>query len=402
VADALLARIRAMCVRAKEELSTEPDVRLSVPLPSGPREVTVTRLEFNDMIRPSIRQTSEALRRTISSAGLRPGDLTAVLLAGGSSRIPLVSQLLSAEFGKPVRMTLHPKFTVALGAAAVAARPTSVTSAQSPPVPAPRRKWLVPAVAAAAAVTIGVATTLLLVPGDDQTRQTAAPVSTTSTTTTPETSSTAPETSGTTVVPPGTVAGTVDGAAGAAGPRDGTDSTPPPLRLLDSGIVKPWVGVISSDENWDGTRIGANGARQGPISATWDGGLHVTWGDAPGELYLLTGDDPQNLQSYVDAGGALVFTVTVHEPPADNTTMSVFCDYPCGGDVVVTNLFRNLQPEQPTTVRIPLSCFTAGGLDATRVDTPFVVHTEKPFDATFADIRWEATAATTTSCANLR
>jgi molecular chaperone DnaK len=74
------------------------------------------------MIRPSIELTVDGMRRTIDSAGLTPNDLSAVLLAGGSSRIPLVSQLLTEEFGKPVRVTLHPKFTVALGAAAIAAR----------------------------------------------------------------------------------------------------------------------------------------------------------------------------------------------------------------------------------------------------------------------------------------
>jgi molecular chaperone DnaK (HSP70) len=71
-AAAALAEIRAMCVRAKEELSTEPDVVLSVPLPSGPREVTITRLELNEMIRPSVRMTTDALRRTVISAGLSP------------------------------------------------------------------------------------------------------------------------------------------------------------------------------------------------------------------------------------------------------------------------------------------------------------------------------------------
>ncbi|MDU0295262.1 Hsp70 family protein, partial [Saccharothrix longispora] len=73
----------------------------------------VTRAEFNDMIRPSMSLTTDALQRTIHSAGLRPDDLAGVLLAGGSSRIPLVPQMVSDAFGKPVRVSLHPKFTVA-------------------------------------------------------------------------------------------------------------------------------------------------------------------------------------------------------------------------------------------------------------------------------------------------
>ncbi|MDQ3788462.1 MAG: Hsp70 family protein, partial [Actinomycetota bacterium] len=119
-ADAL-ADIRALCVHAKIDLSTEPDVTLTVPLPTGPREVTITRLDFNAAITPSVELTIGALRRTIASAGLRDEDLSAVLLAGGSSRIPLVTQMVFAEFEKPVRVSQHPKFTVALGAATVAA-----------------------------------------------------------------------------------------------------------------------------------------------------------------------------------------------------------------------------------------------------------------------------------------
>jgi molecular chaperone DnaK len=188
---ARLAEIRAMCVRAKEELSIEPDVRLTVPLPAGPREVTVTRLELNDMIRPSLQLTTDALRRTIGSAGLRPDDLSAVLLAGGSSRIPLVSQLVSREFGKPVRVTLHPKFTVALGAATIATRASAPNPVTSPPAdPSPSRpaspvpslagtplspngprhrtKWLVPALALALVIAVAVTTTVLLTSNDGE------------------------------------------------------------------------------------------------------------------------------------------------------------------------------------------------------------------------------------------
>jgi molecular chaperone DnaK (HSP70) len=135
-----LAETRALCVWAKEKLSIEPDVRLTVPLPAGPREISVTRRELNAMIRPSIQLTVDGMRRTISSAGLTPDDMSAVLLAGGSSRIPLVSQLLTEELGKPVRVTLHPKFTVALGAAAIAARrDTSKPAPSAPPSETPQR-----------------------------------------------------------------------------------------------------------------------------------------------------------------------------------------------------------------------------------------------------------------------
>ncbi|WP_035303376.1 Hsp70 family protein [Actinokineospora inagensis] len=149
-AASVLTFTRAACVRAKEELSIEPDVRVRVPLLSGQREVVVTRLAFNEMIRPSVDLTVDALHRTISSAGLTPADLAAVLLAGGSSRIPLVDQVVSGAFGRPVRTGLHPKFTVALGAAAIAARRVHRSAPRIS-----RRRLLIPAAAVAALALVG-------------------------------------------------------------------------------------------------------------------------------------------------------------------------------------------------------------------------------------------------------
>jgi actin-like ATPase involved in cell morphogenesis len=384
-----LANIRAMCVRAKEALSMEPDVRLAVPLPAGPREVTVTRLEFNDMIRPSVQLTVDALRRTVTSAGLRGDDLSAVLLAGGSSRIPLVSQLVSEEFGKPVRVTLHPKFTVALGAAVIAARPDLDTSANSapavpmpdqpppsataatvkPPTPSsfPRKKWLVPAIATALVVIVGAVTTMLLTADNGHTQQAGSPT----------------------------------GTGTKAPPRN-------PLHLYDSAAVAPYVGFVGNPADRSGTEILENGAKQGPVIATPKGtlGLRVVWaGGAPGQVYLRTPDSAKNLSSYVDSDGALVFDAVVHRPPAAGTSVQVHCGYPCRAEVPTTALFRNLPRGQRTTVKIPLSCFTRDGLDPMKVDTPFLVYSAGRFDATFVGVRWEEDAGQdpdATPCAELK
>ncbi len=82
------------------------------------------------MIRPRVVQTVEALRRALRSADVEPGDLDAVLLVGGSSRIPLVAQLVSAELGRPVAIDADPKAAIALGAAlcALPARATDIAS----------------------------------------------------------------------------------------------------------------------------------------------------------------------------------------------------------------------------------------------------------------------------------
>ncbi len=117
-----LTRLRQECVDAKEVLSADVDVTIPVVLPNFQREVRLTRTEFEAMIRPLLQQTVEALQRAIRSAGVEAQDLAAVLLVGGSSRIPLIAEMVGAELGRPIAVDRHPKHTVALGAAISAGR----------------------------------------------------------------------------------------------------------------------------------------------------------------------------------------------------------------------------------------------------------------------------------------
>jgi actin-like ATPase involved in cell morphogenesis len=127
-----LARLRRDCVEAKEVLSFSTETAVAVALPGINRSVRLTRGELDDMLRPAIGETVAAMRRVLDSAKVGPGDLSAIVLVGGSSRIPLVSQMLSAEFGRPLALDNHPKHDVALGAAirdTPAARPAAAPPA---------------------------------------------------------------------------------------------------------------------------------------------------------------------------------------------------------------------------------------------------------------------------------
>ena len=57
------------------------------------------------------------MRRALASADVGADELRSVLLVGGSSRIPLVGQMLMAALGRPMAIDVHPKHAVALGAA---------------------------------------------------------------------------------------------------------------------------------------------------------------------------------------------------------------------------------------------------------------------------------------------
>ncbi|HEY6425427.1 MAG TPA: Hsp70 family protein [Pseudonocardiaceae bacterium] len=127
-----VVRLRQECVLAKEALSADTETTIPVLLPGAHTHVRLTRGEFEDMIRPAIGDTLVALRAALRSAAVDPEELTAVLLVGGSSRIPLVAKLVSGELGRPTAIDTHPKHVVALGAAAFSARDLSATRPDVP------------------------------------------------------------------------------------------------------------------------------------------------------------------------------------------------------------------------------------------------------------------------------
>ncbi len=140
---AALARLRDECREAKEALSADTDTQITVMLPRVQTDVRLTRAEFEALVRPRIVETAEALERAVRSAGIPMDYISRVLLVGGSSRIPLVGQLVREATGRPVAVDAHPKHSIALGAAlslpaaeAVpvggAAGPTAVASSPAP------------------------------------------------------------------------------------------------------------------------------------------------------------------------------------------------------------------------------------------------------------------------------
>jgi molecular chaperone DnaK len=114
-----VARLRQDCIEAKEALSSDTDVAIPVVLPQLNTEVRLTRGELESMVRPVLDDTIESLRRAIASAGLTPEGIDRVLLVGGSSRMPLVGQLVAQALGRPFFVDAHPKHAVALGAARI-------------------------------------------------------------------------------------------------------------------------------------------------------------------------------------------------------------------------------------------------------------------------------------------
>ena len=124
----LMTRLRQECVLAKEALSVEEEVVIRAALPSGDIRVSLSRKDFEDRISPALTATIAAVHRVLDSAKLSPPDLSAVLLVGGSSRIPLIGRLLGSALNRPIVVDTHPKHAVALGAAMIAGTHSSRAS----------------------------------------------------------------------------------------------------------------------------------------------------------------------------------------------------------------------------------------------------------------------------------
>jgi len=185
------------------------------------------------------------------------------------------------------------------------------------------------------------------------------------------------------------------------GATGGGGTATEPLEIFNRTDVDPYRGYIGSAENWSGTEIGPDlTASHSEISVepsdvnVQQDALRATWnGTGPAQIYMQDPAGGSDLRGYLNANGALVFDTIVHQPPAARTVISVHCVWPCGAEVVATNLFQNLPVGEKATVKIPIACFASLGLDLENVNTPFLVYTEGAFSASFANVRWVPQAA---------
>lgn len=112
-----LAVLRRDCIEAKEALSSDVTTEITSLLFRAGRPVRLTRSEFESLIRPALEESIHTTERALRLAGVANTDLHAVVLVGGSSRIPLVTELLNHHLGVRVASDTFPKHDIALGAA---------------------------------------------------------------------------------------------------------------------------------------------------------------------------------------------------------------------------------------------------------------------------------------------
>ena len=118
-----MQRLKEAAEKAKIELSGVMSANVNLPFitanESGPKhlDVDLTRAKFEDLIRDLVESTSGPVNQALKDAGLTASDLDKVLLVGGSTRVPMVEELVKKLTGKEPYKGINPDECVAVGAA---------------------------------------------------------------------------------------------------------------------------------------------------------------------------------------------------------------------------------------------------------------------------------------------
>ena len=118
-----MQRLREAAEKAKIELSGVTTSNINLPYitadATGPKhlDVTISRAKFNELTRHLVEKTMGPVKQALSDSGLSAGEISKVLMVGGSSRIPAVQEMVKTLTGKEGFKGINPDECVAIGAA---------------------------------------------------------------------------------------------------------------------------------------------------------------------------------------------------------------------------------------------------------------------------------------------
>ena len=118
-----IQRLKEAAEKAKCELSSSKQTEINLPFiasdDSGPKNLllSLNRAKFESLTKDTINRTIKPCEDALRDAKLKKGDIDEIILVGGSTRIPLVQEIVKNIFGKESHKGVNPDEVVALGAA---------------------------------------------------------------------------------------------------------------------------------------------------------------------------------------------------------------------------------------------------------------------------------------------
>jgi molecular chaperone DnaK len=118
-----IQRVREAAEKAKIELSSSLQTEISLPFisagPSGALHINqkMTRAQLESLVDPLISRTTEPVRKALKDANLQSSDIQDIILVGGMTRMPKVTESVKSMFGREPAKSVNPDEAVAIGAA---------------------------------------------------------------------------------------------------------------------------------------------------------------------------------------------------------------------------------------------------------------------------------------------
>ena len=122
-----LQRLKEAAEKAKIELSSSQQTEINLPFitadKAGPKHVNMklTRAKLEALVEDLIKKTIAPCEAALKDAGLAAGEISEIVLVGGMTRMPKVTQTVKDFFGKEPNKGVNPDEVVAMGAAIQAA-----------------------------------------------------------------------------------------------------------------------------------------------------------------------------------------------------------------------------------------------------------------------------------------
>ena len=160
------------------------------------------------------------------------------------------------------------------------------------------------------------------------------------------------------------------------------------LRIAGNGF---WVGA-------DVSRVQRTEALLGELQPINRKGVndavHVYFNGRIASLYLQLPDwNVEDMRGYLAAKAELAFDIRIHALGKGPVRLSAHNRFPSVGVWDATSLFVGLPVGEWTRVRIPLRELAAAGSDFSKVNVPFMLHTEAEMRFDIGDLRWEIATA---------